>query len=209
MAQEHVLKIIDINQAAPNVKRFRLEKPLDFKFIPGHSVMVSLPENKSNVHPFSFTSTNDDPYLEFHIKKFDNPGNFTQQLHAQKVGDTVLLADIFGSIRYVGPGLMIAGGQAITPFIAILRQLKKDNALAGNILIHSIQTHQNIFLENELRSMLKENYVITLTQEKHPAFLHGRITPELLKKYILLNKKTYILGPDAFVSQIKTLIKSL
>ncbi len=209
MAQEYLLKILDIKQIAPNVKRFRLQKPQEFKFVPGHSVMISLPENKSNSHPFSFTSTNNDTYLEFHIKRFDNPGNFTQQLHALTIGDTLFLADVFGSIRYIGAGLMIAGGQAITPFIAILRQLKKDNALAGNTLIHSVQTLQNIFLWDELKSMLEENYVITLTQENHPAHHHGRITAELMKHHLPPNKRVYVLGPDEFVSQIKSLIRSL
>lgn len=208
MALIHHIKIFSIEQVAPLVKRFRLQKPAGFKFIPGHSAMIALPENKNDAHPFTFTSTNDDPYLEFHIKRYDNPGNFTSKLHSLKLGDSLILADQFGSIRYTKPCLMIAAGQAIAPFIAILRQLKKDGALAGNTLLHSVQTRNDLFCEEELRQLLGKNYIVTLTQENHPDYLNGRITSQLLKKVLPSNKQTYVLGSDEFVSQIKTIIIS-
>lgn len=168
--------------------------------------MISLPINKADSHPFSFTSTNEDPYLEFHIKRYGNPGNFTSKIHELKPGDELILADMFGSIRFTQPGLMIAGGQAITPFIAILRQLKKDNALAGNILLHSLSSREHLFLEEELKSLLKNNYIVSLTREKHPDYHHGRITIEKIKENLPQNKQYYILGPDNFVSEIKSTI---
>ncbi|MEK6825411.1 MAG: FAD-binding oxidoreductase [Nanoarchaeota archaeon] len=209
MAQEHLLKILKVQQVTSSVKRFHLEKPSKFKFIPGHSVMIALPENKEDSHPFSFTSTNDEPYLEFHIKKYNNPNNFTQSLHTLSLGDSLILADVFGSIRYTKLGLMIAGGQAITPFIAILRQLKKENALIGNTLIHTVKTRSDLYLQEELKSLLGDNYIVTITQEQHLSYLHGRITKELLKQHLPLNKQCYVLGSDEFVSQVKSMLKTL
>ncbi|MBM3232588.1 flavodoxin reductase [Candidatus Pacearchaeota archaeon] len=209
MAKEHIVIIEEIVDVSNNVKRFRLDKPPGFKFIPGHSVMISLPENIKDSHPFSFTSTNDDSYLEFHIKKYNSPGNFTSRLHSLKPGDSLILSDQFGSIRYTKPGLMIAAGQAITPFIAILRQLKRDNSLTGNTLLHSVSRRDDLFLENELKSFLGNNYIIALTKENHPDYLYGRINKTTLRQFLPKNKQSYVIGSDDFVSDIRSFIKEI
>lgn len=210
MAQEHLVKILSVEQLAPAVRCFRVEKPRGFSFIPGHSIMIALPKNPQEKHPFSFTSTNREPYLEFCIKRYPRPESFTQKIHALKQGDALLLADMFGSVRYQGKGMFIAGGQGITPMLSMLRTLKQENKLVGHTLIHSVKTHADLICEDELREMLGNNYFITLTRESCEGYLHGRITRDMLLSFLLPpTNKFYILGPDDFVDEIRALVASL
>lgn len=210
MVQEHIVKILSIEQIAPAIKCFRVEKPLGFSFISGHSVMVAVPHAPHEKRSYSFTSTNADPYLEFHIKRYPALESFTHKLHALHVGDTLLLAEMFGSIRYTGKGVFIAGGQGITPFLSMLRTLKQEGKLRENMLLHSVKTSADLICERELREMLGSNFFITLTQEKISGYMQGRITRDMLSSlHPPPSKNFYILGPDDFVTDMHALVASL
>lgn len=205
----HIVKIISLEQIAPAVKRFRVEKPRGFSFVPGHSVMIALPHTPREKRSYSFTSTNREPYLEFCIKRYPHAESFTQKLHTLHVGDTLLLAEMFGSIRYMGEGVFIAGGQGITPFLSMLRTLKQEGRLRGNTLLHSVKTSADLICERELREMLGSNFFITLTREARESYLHGRITRDILSSFHLpLSTNFYILGPDDFVIDMHALVAS-
>ncbi|MBI3334804.1 flavodoxin reductase [Candidatus Pacearchaeota archaeon] len=203
MAQEHVVRIIQIEEVTHDVKRFIVEKPAGFQFIPGHSALVSI--NKSGLrddkHPFTFTSTNDDPFLEFIIKRY---GGMTKRLHELRPGDELSIADIFGSVRYQNKGVFIAAGTGITPFLAIFRQLNKDKSLAGNTLIYSNKMHKDIINEQELRSLFRDKLILTLTREEKQGYSYGRIDEAFLKKKVSnFTQHFYVCGPDDFSAAVK------
>ena len=77
----------------------------------------------------------DFPDLEFVIKTYNDHLGVTNELSNLKRGDELVVRDVWGVIEYKGDGYFIAGGAGITPFIAILRQLQKDNKLKGNKLL--------------------------------------------------------------------------
>src|SRR5687767_12650599 len=133
---EHVITIKAIDQVTHDVKRFQCGKPADYDFLPGQATEVSINQEEwlHEKRPFTFTSLNESPDLGFVIKIYkDHPG-VTNALDTLKPGDELIVRDVWGAIAYKGPGYFIAGGAGITPFIAILRQLKKDNKLDGNRL---------------------------------------------------------------------------
>lgn len=207
---EYKLKILDIRPETHDTKHFFLEKPTNFKFNPGYSCMLSLDieELKEEKRPFSFVSTNDEPYLEFIIKKYY--GGVTEKIHKLNIGEHLILSDIFSSHRYRGKGVFIAGGTGITPFIAIFRQLKKDNAIGGNILIFSNKTSSDIILEKELRYLFSGNVIFVLTQEKKEGYEFGRVNEAFLRKYSAdFNRQFYICGPDSFEREIKKILRVL
>ena len=78
----------------------------------------------------------------------------------------MILHDIWGAINYKGEGIFIAGGAGVTPFIAIFRQLQKDEKLRNNKLIFSNRTTKDIILKDEFEKMLGENFINTITEEK-------------------------------------------
>src|ERR1700743_1040637 len=187
---DHTVKIVSAEHVTHNVKHFVVEKPEGFQFVPGQATDLSINEPgwKDNKHPFTFTSLNDEPHLEFTIKIYDNPHGVTHHLGQLKPGAELIISDAWGAIAYKGPGYFIAGGAGITPFIAVLRQLHHDGTLHGKALLFANKTADDIIYEKELRSMLGNNFINILSDEKQqPAkdnFYTGHIDEAFLAKMI-------------------------
>ncbi|MCD6012760.1 MAG: oxidoreductase FAD/NAD(P)-binding domain protein [Flavipsychrobacter sp.] len=159
-----------------------------------------------------FTCLNDEYYLEFTIKRYAAHNGVTDQIHQLQKGDELIIRDVWGAIEYKGPGYFIAGGAGITPFIAILRQLHKDGKLAGNKLLFSNKTAEDIIYEEELKIMLGDNVINILTSaeptgETGNKYLYGRINEDFLKQYVPdFNDHFYICGPDKMISDINDIL---
>ena len=207
-----IVKILKIERVTHNVKRFVVEKPINYEFFPGQATDMSInkPKYKNEKRDFTFTSLNENPHLEFIIKIYKDHKGFTNELDKLKLGDELIIRNVWGAIRYKGPGTFIAGGAGITPFIAILRQLKKENKISGNTLIFSNKTEKDIILKNELESMLKGQCIFILTQEKHPLYENTRIDKKYLIKNIYnFNQNFYVCGPKQMVKEINETLKKL
>ena len=203
--EKHIVKILKTELVTHNVKRFTIEKPAGYTFISGQAtdVCINKPGLENDPHPFTFTCVNGDSYLEFTIKIYKGHNGFTEKLMDVNTGDEFIIHEVFGTINYQGPGLFIAGGAGITPFISIFRQLKLENKLVGNTLLFANRTEQDIILKDELDEMLGQNHVDILS---NPASgLPGtHIDKDLIKQF--LTQKTeycYICGPDEFVAAMK------
>src|SRR5580765_5052047 len=210
--EEHVVKIISLEPVTHNVKHFRVEKPVGYKFVPGQAteVAVNKPRWREERRPFTFTSLNEWDHLEFTIKIYSDHDGVTNQLGQLRVGDELLLHDVWGAIQYKGEGTFIAGGAGVTPFIAIFRQLQKDGKLGSNKLIFSNKTHEDIILKDEFAAMLGKNFINTLTQENFPGYDHHVIDEEYLKEKITdLSQQFYICGPDPMVKAIQMILQKL
>ena len=209
---EHHLKIVEIQSITHNVRRYRLEKPEGFRFEPGQATEVSIDKDewRDEKRPFTFTCLNDDPFLEFTIKSYHDHNGVTNELSKLVVGDKLIVRDVWGTIQYKGPGYFIAGGAGITPFIAILRQLHKDNKLEGNKLYFSNQTSKDIILQNELTAMLGDNAHYLVTKEPGTQYDNRRIDEAFLKAEIPdFNKHFYVCGPDKMISDIREILERL
>lgn len=210
--ESYAVKIIEIHDVTHDVKCFRLEKPDEYTFVPGQATEISLskPGWEEERRPFTFTALNEAPYLEFTIKRYADHDGVTNQLHQLKPGDTIHIHDVWGAISYKGPGYFIAGGAGITPFMAILRQLHKDNQLAGNKLIFSNKTAADIIYASELSAMLGNNVCYTLTKEKKEGFDSRKIDAHYLREQITdFNHHFYVCGPDAMIKDINETLEKL
>ena len=206
------VKILMTEFVTHDVKRFIVERPPGYSFEPGQATEVSIntPEWKQEKRPFTFTSLADDLVLEFVIKGYPDHNGVTKQLHVLRPGDELLIRSVWGTIQYKGPGVFLAGGAGITPFIAILRSLRKKNALAGNKLIFSNKTANDVILEKEFEEMLGDNFFRTLTREKRDGYLHGRIDAEFLNRHVGdFSQNFYVCGANAFVNVITEALREL
>jgi ferredoxin-NADP reductase len=210
---ENVVKILESGFINHDVKRFVVEKPEGFSFIPGQAtdVSINLPEWKDQLRPFSFTSLNESPYLEFIIKIYDDHNGVTHQLGKTNSGAELILHDVFGTIQYKEPGVFIAGGAGITPFIAIFRALHKlKKLIPGNELIFSNKTEADIILGEELTEMLGSAYINVFTRQGVIGFRERRIDRNYLIDNIHdFSRHFYICGPEIFVKQIVELLVDL
>lgn len=205
-------KILESTYINHNVKRFIIQKPEGYHFIPGQGTMVSInvPEWKEQLRPFTFTSLNEWPYIEFTIKIYDDHDGVTNHLGKTNAGQELLLHEVFGSITYHGPGIFLAGGSGITPFMAIFRNLFNKDQLAGNTLILSNKYAEDIIYGEELEHMLGPNFINVLTREGVVGFSEKRIDRQFLVNAIHdFAGKFYLCGPASFVKDISAHLLSL
>jgi ferredoxin-NADP reductase len=209
--EEHVVRILETGSITHNVKYFRVERPENYFFTPGQATEVSVntPELRDERRPFTFTTITSAPYLEFVIKRYPDHHGVTDAIHRLNEGDTLLIHDVFGAIKYRSKGYFIAGGAGITPFISIFRELNLSGEAASNFLIFANRTSNDIILEEELRSMLGSNYVNILSDEILPEYEHGLIDQDFLKKYIKDNTSDfYVCGPPPMMDMVLSELKS-
>lgn len=209
---QHIVKILEAHYITHNVKRFAVEKPKGYDFIPGQAtnVSINLPEWKDQLRPFTFTSLRELGYLEFMIKIYDGHNGVTKKLGSINAGAELLIHDVFGAIQYKGPGIFIAGGSGITPFISIFRELYKHRNIHGNKLIYSNKTSEDIIMEAELRTMLQNDFINIFTRENIVGFRGIRIDRNFLVKNIAdFGQNFYLCGPKDFVENITQLLLDL
>lgn len=203
--EKHIVKIVSIDQVTHDVKRFRVEKPEGYSFIPGQATEVSVnrPELKNEKRPFTFTCLTRDPYLEFTIKIYPSHNGVTNELGKLKPGAELIIRDVWGAISYKGKGVFIAGGAGVTPFISIFRDLYSKNEVSGNRLIFANKTKADIILESELRNMLGMDFINILSDEKNDDYFHGMISLDFLRNHIgELNRKFYVCGPPPMTDAV-------
>jgi ferredoxin-NADP reductase len=209
---KHIVKVLNTEFVTHDVKRFTVEKPAGYTFIPGQATDVSInkPSLENELRPFTFTSLADSDTLEFTIKIYKGHNGVTEKLGDVIAGDELILHDVFGTITYHGPGLFIAAGAGITPFIAIFRSLHKENKLAGNFLLFANRTEEDIILKEELRGLLGINYVDVIEKGKDENTPPKYINKELIKQHLQKeNKYTYICGPDKFTAAMVIYLQEL
>ena len=204
--EKHLVKVLETGFVTHNVKRFKVEKPAGYTYVSGQATDVSInkPELEDELRPFTFTSVNADDHLEFTIKIYKGHNGVTEKLADVNAGDELIIHEVFGAIAYHQPGLFIAGGAGITPFISILRQLKIDGKLAGNTLLFANHTADDIILKDELTKLLGENFINVI---KVP---DGKtIDKTMLSAYAGKFANYYVCGPDKFTIDLIDILKGL
>ena len=206
------VKILNIELVTHNVRRYTLEKPAGFHFEPGQATDVSIDEDgfRERKNPFTFTALNDAPNLEFTIKSYLDHDGVTKHLWDLKPGDRLILRDPWGTITYKGPGVFIAGGAGVTPFIAILRDLHSRRKLRGHTLIVSNRTEADIILREEFEKMGGLNIIWTVTDDPDSSLLHDRIDKQFLQRQITdFSQNFYVCGPDKMVAELRETFRGL
>jgi len=202
-------KILDIFPVTHNVRCIRLEKPEGYRFTPGQATDVAINKKgwTTEKRPFTFTCLNEDPYLEFTIKCYNDHDGVTNQVSGLQPGDELMIDDPWGAIEYKGVGYFIAGGAGITPFVAILRQLHREGNAAGNKLFFSNKTAQDIIYEKELATILGDDALFIVTDNNDGTYLHNYIDERFLDVHVSdYGQQFYICGPDAMIKSISGIV---
>jgi ferredoxin-NADP reductase len=192
-----------------DVKRFIVSKPAGFSFTPGQGVELAInqPNFSEQGRPFTPTGLVGDKALEFTIKAYPAHAGVTQALHGLQPGAELLMSEPFGTISYHGPGVFIAGGAGITPFLAILRNLSISNELAQQTLIFANKTPRDVILEPELRHLLGDRCILICTAASAPGYLHRRIDRVFLRETVgNANQHFYVCGPPGFMMAVSAAV---
>jgi ferredoxin-NADP reductase len=207
-----IVKVLESQFVNYDVKRFVVEKPEGYEFIPGQAVNVSINESdwKTEKRPFTFTNQKESKNLEFIIKIYNDHNGVTNKLAGINAGDELILHDKFGAIHYEKPGVFIAAGTGITPFLAIFRDLYKQNKLRGNKLIFINKTSLDVISGQELQRMFKEDFRPVFTREGVVGFRGKRIDRNFLIENIVdFSQHFYVCGPEDFVEEVVKNLKDL
>ena len=151
-----------------NVSSFRVERPKDFDFEPGQACRIAVDRDgwRDEFRPMTMCSLPDEDHLEFVIKHYRDHDGVTKMMQSVQCGEQFRLQPPGGYITYQGPGVFIAGGAGLTPFLAILRDLARKGKLDGHRLWFSNSRTQDLFLKKELDSLLQWKATYLLTDEE-------------------------------------------
>lgn len=209
---EYTVKIQDIEQITHDVKRFRVEKPVGYSFKPGQAtgVAINTPELKKRRRSFTFTGSNEEPFLEFTIKIYPEHNGLTKDLDIAVPGSELVIGSPWGAITFKGKGVFIAGGAGITPFIAIFRDLAARNELSGNMLLFANKTRADIINEKEFREMLGGAFINILSEERAGGYLNGYVDEACLRQHVTdFNQNFYLCGPPPMMRAVTDMLAVL
>ena len=208
----HIVKVLQTFYITHDVKSFIVEKPANYNYTPGQAtdVAIKLDDWEKEFRPFTFTSLTDDKYLQFMIKIYRDHEGVTKALEKTNIGHELIIQEPFGTLQYKEKGTFIAAGTGITPFLAIFRDLYKQNKLFGNKLIYTNKTSKDVIADEELKKMFKNEYLKVYTRENIVGFKERRIDRYFLIDYIAnFNQHFYVCGPSDFVKNITDILIEL
>lgn len=210
----HKVKILAVTQDSHETYKFSVERPEGYDFTPGQATEVALDQEdeRENTSPFTFTSLPGDPCIEFTIKTYPERDGETEKMRALQVGDHLLIGEPWGAIEYQGPGLFIAGGAGITPFLSIFRDLHKKGELQKNHLLYSNTHQRDIIAAAELKTRFGDNAHFYLTGgEKVEGYQQGRIDSSVLHGFVDRIKPDYyyVCGTPDMVKDVISALKEL
>lgn len=200
-------EILAMEPLTRDVHRFRMTRPQGFDYKPGDATELALDRDgwREETRPFTMTSLPAQDTLEFTIKRYPDHDGVTCRLHELLVGETVCIGEPFETFRYKGSGVFIAGGAGLTPFLALLRDLKTRRALAGNTLVFANKTEQDIICREELDKMPGLKVVHVLSEESKSGMHHGFVDENLLNGVTggELDQEFYVCGPPPMMEAVK------
>jgi ferredoxin-NADP reductase len=214
MADPHRVTLLMSEFVTHDVRRFLVSKPPGFSFEAGQAVELAINRSpwQQERRPFTPTSLVDDGVLEFTIKRYPDHQGVTEALHGLSSGAELLLSEPFGTISYKGPGVFLAGGAGITPFVAILRERARASKLDHHTLIFSNKTPTDIICEKELRDYFGKRCILTCTDMEAPVAGYGqrRIDKAFLAEVIGdFDQHFYVCGPTGFMKAVSGALEDL
>jgi hypothetical protein len=201
----YTIPLLEIAPVTHDTNRLVFEKPMGFEFVPGQAVEMTLDRDgwRDERRPFTMTSQPEDAHLEFVIKSYPDHDGVTARIPEMRPGDRVRIGAPWGAIHDAGPGVFVAGGAGLTPFISILRRRARDGALGGCHLVFSNKAEQDIILRAEWERApdLRTSFVL---DAPHETFPQGPLDAELLGRLVGdFSGLFYLCGPPPMEKAVR------
>ncbi|MCR9157471.1 MAG: flavodoxin reductase [Rhodobacteraceae bacterium] len=209
----HTLTLQSIEPVTHDTHHLVFNKPDGFDYTPGQACDFALAKDgwRDKKRPFTFTGLPTDSTLEFVIKSYPDHDGVTKQIAKMQMTDQAVISDPWGAIEDKGPGVFIAGGAGITPFIAVLkRRLQTHGTLEDCQLVFSNKSEKDIILRDAFTSMpgLKCHFVVT--DDPDSEFARGQIDRDYLAPVVgQADGPIYICGPVPMIEDISKSLKEL
>lgn len=193
----HKITLLSVVPLTHDTRHYVFSRPPGYSFTPGQATDLALDQDgwRTDQRPFTFTGAPSADVLTFTIKSYPDHDGVTKRLWALAPGDTVLIEDPWGAIHDAGPGVFIAGGAGITPFLGILAERERQGTLQDNRLIFANATPDDIILKPYWDSLddLMVDYLIADPQDRSEG---RKPTPEVLDALLPdYEQRFYVCGP--------------
>jgi ferredoxin-NADP reductase len=201
----YAVKLLKKEKLTHDVIGLTLERPAGYSFSPGQFLEFTLqePSRPSKQLRLSLTGLNSDPDLHVAVKTHKSLEVNATHLNWLEPGEEVRISEPKDEVVYRGPGVFIAGGTGISPFMAIFRQLEKDGKLDGNMLVFANKRGEDICFEGELHRMFGTDIISVLAFEDRPRNIAGQIDVGFIKEHVKdLDQPFYVCGPEPFVNDV-------
>ncbi len=206
------VKLLNKEKVTHDVFQLVLEKPKGYTFTAGQCADLTVQREgyAPEKAPFSFIGLNTDGDLRVAMKTYRGEETLSGHAHRLQNGDAVTISEARNEVEYHGPGVFIAGGTGITPFMAIFRQLQKDGKLKGNMLLYANKRGEDICFEGELHNMFGTQVISILSLEDRPRNASGEIDKGFIELHVRnFNQPFYLCGPEPFVKHVALVLKEL
>jgi hypothetical protein len=191
IALQHVLQI------TPDTRHYVFSRPPGYAFRPGQATELALDIDgwRDEARPFTFVGDPEANILSFVIKSYPERDGVTARLATLDVGSHVLIGDAWGAIADRGPGVFLAAGAGITPFIAILQARARARTLPGCSLHFANRTEKDIILRDYWRGLraLESRFLLSDPQDgSAPERLDSSYLDAAVSDY---DQRFYVCGP--------------
>lgn len=200
----HRVTLLQTVQLTPDTKSYVFTRPDGYTFTPGQATDLALtdPEWADEQRPFTFTGHPNARVLSFVIKSYFDHDGVTKQLWSLDPGDEVEIGAPWGAFKTAGPGVFVAGGAGITPFIPIIDALARSDDLSGSKLIFANHRFRDIILRDHFEGYqgLECHFV---TQDGEQADAAGRLDGDVLGQAIAdFDGTFYVCGPPPMMESV-------
>jgi ferredoxin-NADP reductase len=207
----YTLTLQEIEPLTHDTHKLTFNRPEGFDFEAGQATELAIQKDglRDEGRPFTMTSRPNDKHLEFVIKSYPDHDGVTAEVPNLGMTDQVRATPPFGAITDHGPGVFIAGGAGITPFISILRKQQQEGGAQAQ-LIFANKSEDDIILRDMWQSMpnVAETFVVSKTEQSD--LRPGRIDKSLLQELVDETEQPfYICGPGAMVDDVRDALKTM
>jgi len=207
----HELTLRRKEKLTPDTHRYVFDRPANLDFEPGQATELTLLKDgwRDEARPFTFTSMPDEDALEFVIKSYPDHDGVTEQLAMLEPGEKVQIDAPFGAITDHGPGVFIAAGAGITPFIPILDKHDAKGCMDCT-LIFTNASEADIILRDKWEKMQGLKTVFTVTDQSGTDVEEEKVDQAFLSTHLSSFDQTfYLCGPEGFVNDVRDALTDL
>lgn len=207
----HTLVLQEIAPVTHDTFELTFNRPPEFEFSPGQAAELAFNKDgiKDEGRPFTMTSQPSDASMTFVIKSYPEHDGVTQHIPDLGIGDMAEAEGPFGAITDHGPGVFLAAGAGVTPFIAILKKHDREG-IKGDTLIFSNKTDDDIILKETWESLSGVTPHFYVSNQEDTDFQSGQIDKAALESLVEDKAQPfYICGPGGFVDAMRDALKEM
>jgi len=199
------LKLLEIIEETLNIATFKFEKPQGFTFTPGqylvYKIENELPDGRGKRRYFTISSAPQENTVNLTTKLSKQSSTFKKDLFTLEIGTEIEVSEPGGEFFFdekFSHHIFVAGGIGVTPFRAILLDLKNKHQNPNITLMYANKDEVILFQEelDNLKNTLS-NFDIEMFSPENP------LTAEAIfsKFHNQENAAIYLSGPEPMVEK--------